>query len=326
MTMERFMLDGFQDERVYAELASSLTFPLVRELEFKYGLKVMHKTRLRTDTARGFRADVDAWMMGRKDGIAICKVFTTENTGGKNKDQLEFSYRSPFYSKERGSSSEDKQTLSSIKVSSLMATLTRCDAVPLASEMEAKKVQQCRSAMQIMRKDMGVTEKNNPFTTTEIHSMLRAVLGVSPDENKVALDLVKCKNTLDLFEETDKLVKYKREEVTRFFGNPFFMVGVDELGDYLIGKFKIKAFGEHSGAMEYEVVEPFKRYRSYESVTDLIPVMTMVKLSYENREGSSKAGVMPTADKYDQNLDAVFFYNTRPTHYDHLFMVTPCPV
>jgi hypothetical protein len=40
MTVERYFLDGYRDEALYDELKASDTFPLVRELEFKYGLKV----------------------------------------------------------------------------------------------------------------------------------------------------------------------------------------------------------------------------------------------------------------------------------------------
>jgi hypothetical protein len=106
------------------------------------------------------------------------------------------------------------------------------------------------------------------------------------------------------------------------FYNPFYMVGVDEFGDYLIGKFKLIPVSaeEH----QYETVEPFKRYSTYEGVPELIPVMTMIKVAYEDKAGR-KAGVIPVMDTYDEGLDTVFFYTTTPTHYDHAWMITSCP-
>jgi hypothetical protein len=49
----------------------------------------------------------------------------------------------------------------------------------------------------------------------------------------------------------------------------------------------------------------------------------MTKLAYEN-SNHSRQGFIPIMDGYDPNLDAVFFYNSRPTIYDHVWMVTPC--
>jgi hypothetical protein len=51
--------------------------------------------------------------------------------------------------------------------------------------------------------------------------------------------------------------------------------------------------------------------------------MTMTKLAYEGKK-ELQGGYLPITDKYDENLDAAFFYNTRATHYDYIWMVTPC--
>ena len=102
------------------------------------------------------------------------------------------------------------------------------------------------------------------------------------------------------------------------------LVGVDEFNDFLIGKFKVVQYSEHE--VKTEVVEPFKRYRSYDEVQDLIPIMTMVKLSFENKDNvrKLKCGI-PIFDGFDENLDTSFYYNNSPTEYDHVYMATPCP-
>lgn len=316
MSMERFFYDGFRNEEAYEELKSSPVFPLVRELEFKYGLKVLRSSRINTGSDFG-----TAWQMVHKNGIAVCKVYT-HNGGGKSGNQLEYCYRSPFYKKERGDSQADKETIRSVKISSLMATLTRQNVVPSMDDMTGKKIKNIREAMELMKRALGNSNKSNDFTHNEIHALLLMALGKSPNSDWVKIDQNKCIKALDVYEEADRLAKVKAEESGRFFYNPFYMIGVDEFGDYLIGKFKL--IPVQDGAFQYETVEPFKRYSTYESVPDLIPVMTMTKVAYEDKQ-CRKAGVIPVDDKYDEGLDAVFFYHTTPTHYDHAWMVTSCP-
>ena len=316
MTVERFFYDGYRDEEAYEVLKSSPVFPLVRELEFKYGLKVLHRSQIHT----GHQYET-AWQLVHKNGIAVCKVYA-HNRGGKNGDQLEYCYRSPFYKKERGESNTDKETIRSVKISSLMATLTRQNVVPSVDDMVGKKVRNVREAMELMKRTLGNSNKSNEFTSNEVHALLLMALGKSPNSEWVKVDQNKCQDTLDKMEEADRLAKVKAEESSRFFYNPFYMVGVDEYGDYLIGKFKLSPVA--SGDFQYDIVEPFKRYSTYESVPDLIPVMTMIKVAYEDKQ-VRKAGVIPVTDTYDEGLDTVFFYHTQPTHYDHAWMVTSCP-
>lgn len=316
MSIERFFYEGYQDEEAYEVLKSSPVFPLVRELEFKHGLKVLRKVQ--KDGA--FSSDT-VWQMVNKSGIAVCKVFTT-NQGGKEGNQLEYCYRSPFYVKERGDSRQDKETIRSIKISSLMATLTRQDVVPPMGDMVTKKLKNTKDAISTMKKALGDSNKSVNFNANEVHALLLMALGRNPNSEWVKIDQNKCIETLDKWEEADRLAKVKQEESKRLFLNPFYMVGVDEFGDYLIGKFKLNPVS--SEEYQYETVEPFKRYRTYEEVPELIPVMTMIKVAYEDKVGR-KAGVIPVADSYDEGLDTVFFYNTQPTHYDHAWMITSCP-
>lgn len=320
MSIERFFLEGFRNEEHYEFLKSHPTFPLVRELEFKYGLKISHLTYLRDVKNKQWDTNLPAWLMCHKNGIAVGKVYACTNTEGK----LEFCWRSPFYTKERGESREDKETIRSVKVSSLMATLTRQKVIPDAQNMEMRKLKQLRSAVELVQNAFGRSNKStHHFDADEIHALLLMALGKSPNSEWVKVGQNKCQETLDIYEQADIVAKEKIKESSRFFTNPFFMVGVDELGDHLIGKFKLSQVSD--GGNNYEIIEPFKRYKSYEEVPDLIPVMTMTKLAYEDKNFKMQ-GVIPCTDVYNADLDAVFFYNSSPSHYEHAFMVTPCPM
>ena len=321
--MSRYFLDGFGSEEELNELLASDTLPLVREMQFKFGLKVMSKT-----TLVSYREpdNKDCYMMGHPNGMAVGKVWVTKE-GGANNDQLEYCFRTPYYRKARGQDSNDKETIRSIKLSSLMATLKRQNAVKSMKEITDGKIKQARAGVSLLQSAMGESNKQNSFTPNEIHVILATLLGESTDGIPVALDLNKCKNILDIYKEADRIRDVKIEESQRFFKNPFYLVGIDAHKHLLIGKFKMTKIGGGSKECEYETVEAFKRYRTVEDYPELVPLMTMMKVSYENKS-ENKMGPMnfPIMDKYDEGLDAVFFYNSQPSQYDFAWMATPCPI
>jgi hypothetical protein len=319
--INRYFLDGFGTEEQLNELLHSDVLPLVRELQFKYGLKVMDKVVNVSYPA----VDKDSYMMCYPNGLAVCKVWTTR-AGGANCDQLEFCFRTPYYAKSRGSDQSDRETIRSTKLSSLMAVLKRQDAVRAKKDIMDKEIKYVKNGVSNLRWAMGDSQKQNMFSADELHVLLATLLGESTDGIPVALDLNKCKNTLDIFKENDRIRDMKIEESNRFFKNPFYLIGIDDYKHLLIGKFKMKVINDALGKMEYEVIEDFKRVRTIEEYPELVPLMTMMKVSYENKE-CRKLGSLnfPLLDKYDEGLDAVFFYSGSPTNYEHAWMATPCP-
>jgi hypothetical protein len=320
--ISRYFLDGFGSEDELNELLASDTLPLVRELQFKYGLKVMGKVINTTYPA----TDKDSYMMCYPNGIAVAKVWTTK-VGGVNNDQLEYCYRSPYYAKSRGQDQADRETIRSVKLSSLMATLKRQDVVRDRKTLTHDRVKSVKNGVSNLRKAMGDSNKQNTFTPDEIHAMLVTILGESPDGITVPLDLNKCKNTLDIYKEADRIRDIKREESKRFFKNPFYLIGIDDYKHLLIGKFKMNVISNEALKIEYDIIEDFKRVKTIEDYPELVPLMTMMKVSYENIQ-CRKLGTLnfPLLDKYDEGLDAVFFYSMNPTNYEHAWMATPCPI
>jgi len=305
--MSRYILAGFESEELEQSLRVSPVFPLVRDMCHKFGLKVLAETEL-----GGLK---QAFQMCLPNGMAVGKVYTNMNKDNK----LEYCYRTPYYKKERGSSDEDKQTLRSTKVSSLMATLSRVEAVITVDKLVGKKMGKLSDAQDIMERAMGTSYKNSELQADEVQALLCAFLGESPSGNHVAVDILKCKKVLDKYNEADRVRVKKLEEVGRFFSNPFYMIGADAFGHFIVGKVKI------TGDKQYELVEQFKRYKSVDECAEIIPVMTMTKIAHGDK-GSHRLqnGYIPVTDMYDENLDAVFFYHGQPTHYDYAWMATPC--
>jgi hypothetical protein len=208
-----------------------------------------------------------------------------------------------------------------------MAVLKRQDAVRSKKELLDSKVKITKNGLHNLRRAQGNHDKPTTFTADEIHVMLLTILGESTDGFPVALDLNKCKNTLDIYKAADKIRDVKIEESKRFFKNPFYLIGIDDYKHLLIGKFKMTVLHSDEKKMEYEVIEDFKRVKSAEDYPELLPLLTMMKVSYESKE-VRKLGTLnfPLVDKYDEGLDAVFFYNSSPSNYDHAWMATPCPI
>ena len=319
--MSRYYLDGFGTEDELNELLASDVLPLVRELQFKYNLKVMGKVM-----NVGYpQTDKDSYMMCYPNGLAVCKVWTTK-VGGANNNQLEFCFRTPHYAKSRGSDQNDRETIRSTKLSSLMAVLKRQEVVRDKKIIMDSKVKQVKLGVSTLRRAMGTSDKQNNFTPDEIHAMLATLLGENTDGLSVPLDLNKCKNTLDIYKEADKIRDIKREESKRFFKNPFYLIGIDDYKHLLIGKFKMTTLHSDTSKIEYEIIEDFKRYKTIEEYPELLPLMTMMKVSYEAKE-VRRLGVLnfPIMDRYDEGLDAAFFYGSQPTNYEQAWMATPCP-
>jgi hypothetical protein len=306
--MSNMFYNGFYSEGAMTELKSQDVFPLVREIIFKYALKVVR------NTSRG-------WLLCHAaNGIAVGKVSVRLNDEGKT----EYCYSSPYFRKERGSSDEDRHTLRSIKVSSLMSSIKKMDAIPSAKDMEQRKTLLLSKPVTYMKRKLGDSSKNANINPDLLHALLANYFGENPNSRGLSIDDDICKNLFDKFNNADTLKAMKREKTTEFFTNPFYMIGIDEFGDYLIGKVQLTPPLDETKA--YMMIEPFARYKNIEEgYPDLIPIMTMMRLVYENKEERKEpyAG-MPYIDSYDEALNTVFFYEGRTTHYDHIYMVTPC--
>lgn len=306
--MSRYILAGFESEELEQAIKDSRAYPLIRDLCFKFGLKVLAESDL---------TGKQAFQLCLTNGMAVGKAFVRDidNNGSL---ATEYCYRTPYYKKERGSSNDDKETLRSTKVSSLMATIGRVKAIPSVDKMIEKKMGKLSDAVEIMQQQMGNhTKATYELSADEIHALLCSVLGETPNGNHLTIDTIKCKKVLDKYNEADRVRVKKLEEVDRFFRNPFYMIGADLFGHFIVGKVKV------TGEKQYEIVEPFSRYKDITERDDLIPVMTMTKLAYEDKYRMQN-GYIPVADKYDENLDAVFFYQGQATHYDYIWMATPC--
>jgi hypothetical protein len=296
-------LDGYENDEIKLKLMESPAFPLVREIVFKHGLRVARQTNT-------------GWLMCNQYGIAVGKANCTKNPEGV----MEYTWRSPYYMKERGSDRADKETIHSAKLSSLMGVLKARRVIPSVETMIDRKMKMLGAPVRYMRRSLGDSGKNINTNVDFVHALLAYYLHGETDSRGLSIDRNECKNLLDKCDKADSIKRMKDEKCDAFFTNPFYMIGVDEFGDYLIGKMRMSPSNEIEAKVE--IIEQFKRYKSIEEYPDLLAFMTMTKAVYENKQPLYHG--LPIVDEYNDSLDAVFFYDTRPTHYDHTYVVTPC--
>ena len=156
MSLEKYFVEGFGSEQTYEELKASKIFPLVRELQFTYGLKVYQKSQ------------GDCYMLCHPNGFAVGHAWYDH-------DETQFKYRSPWYRKQRGSSASDRETVSSVKISSLMATLKRMEAVPAMEKTTHNYVRRLTDAVSRLRRELGSHNKDHGLTGDEVHALLLTV-------------------------------------------------------------------------------------------------------------------------------------------------------
>jgi hypothetical protein len=190
--------------------------------------------------------------------------------------------------------------------------------------MEGKKTSLLTKPITYMKRSLGDSRKHTDIHPDTLHALLAHYFGENPNSLGLSIDQDICKNIFDKFNKADTLKATKMEKTTEFFCNPFYMIGVDEFGDYMIGKLQLAS--PLTDSNQYKIVEPIKRYKNIEEgYPELIPFMTMMKLVYETKDVSKEPkSSLPYIDQYDEALNAVFFYEGRATHYDHVYVVTPC--
>ena len=196
--MSNIFYDGFEGSMT--DLKSKDVFPLIREMVFTYGLRVIRETQ-------------KGWLLGHaSNGIAVGKVFVRTNDEGKT----EYCYASPYFRKERGNSDEDRRTLRSIKISSLMTSIKKMKAVPSAKDMEEKKASLLSKPINYMKRKMGDSRKHANLDVNIIHGLLAHYFGENPNSLGLSVDRDICKNLFDKFNAADTLRETKSQRVLSF--------------------------------------------------------------------------------------------------------------
>ena len=305
----KLIYEGFETEQLSEMIDSSPAKRLIQELNFKYGLKVIDKIEATN------RWSNLAFLLGDSNGFAIAKVWTDKEDGVDI-----YNYRSPFYRKDRGSDSADRETIHSKKLSTLMATLKRNNVIPPPSEIINKfPADSFNQAISFIDSYHGRDYKNSTFSAEEIHTMLRVILlGESPNE----LNLNNCKEALDKWNNMDRIKVEKRKDIERFFNTEFYAIGADKLNHLVMGSVKRMPRQGHDNYY-FEVVKPFKRVK--ELPDELKAVMLMNKVHSEGKNVTNfYANIIPQANEYNPDLDLINVCVRHVDEFNLAWTLSPC--
>jgi hypothetical protein len=255
------------------------------------------------------------FLLADPSGFAIAKVWTHKEDGHDV-----YNYRSPFYRKERGSDSADRETIHSKKLSTLMATLKRQNVVPPPDGMLNKyPADSFNQAISMMDGYHGRDYKQTNFSADDVHKMLKVILlGESPSE----LDLNKCKETLDKWDGQDKIKVEKRKDIERFFDKEFYAIGADKLNHLVIGSVK-RMPRQGTEYYTFEAVKPFKRMTE---LPDELKAITLMNKVHAEGKNVTKfyANIIPSESGYNPDLDLINVSTRRTDEFNLAWTLVPC--
>lgn len=317
--MKRLVLEGFESPEIDSALGNPHVLKLVREVNHRYGLEVYSVSE--KDNLLG-RAKVH---MGTSSGLPVCTVYAS----AEDDDTVIYNYHSPWRSKERGSSEEDRETYRSKKLNVLMATLQKFEVVPKEEKVITHMMERPITGIVYNQVLSNFRSTGKEALNPEVaHKLLKRMFDEADDSIYATIDRTLCKSILDNYNKADETAKERDETVQRIWGEPFYAIGVNTGKHYLVGKAKL-VFTRTPYGMDrkMEVVEPFKRMKSLYEVEDLRGILTILKVSHDKVQTHARmAGgdfLIPVRDYYDADLEVAYGYD-RVTRYDRMWMVVPC--
>lgn len=253
-------------------------------------------------------------------GFAVAKVWATTED-----NETVYNYRSPFYAKERGRNTADRETIHSKKLSTLMGTLKRQNVVPSIGRLIDQQAEVWHRGMGVMKETFGKSTKQVDINADVLHALLQKILGVSPDTKAYQIDTNICQELLDKYNKLDKIKEEKEQEVNRFFGNEFWCVGADNNGHLLVGSVKqIPTVSTQRLHDAYQIVKPFKRVCNLDEYENLKPIMLMMKVHMQDKTDKFIANTIPQTSVFLSDLDMIITYSFFLDSYNFVWALTPC--
>jgi len=334
---------GYDTPELQEAISSIPKMPMfVREIHHTFGLKVYGVQTSYNNARRVNLCDpTTGWHVAE---IYIRDTNKSDEDNENDEGNVEFCYHTDYYSKMRGRTNEDKHTLRSIKLSSLITNLKRCNAIPTVEKLNSDYhgLNQNVFSMSRTKAFKGTAPKEHLLDKGRhaevFHSFLKVFFNEANADEMLKHDRNYLRETLDKF--TSNEIAYKRagQELLELFKDGFYAFGIDnETGDYMVGKYTttddLSSFveGKNDGysRMRINVLES-KRVKSIrESYPELIPVLTMIKSSHESRYANDESFPNPDdwcfkrADRYDSDMGVANYYGSFSRR-SMAWLVVPC--
>lgn len=329
----RYILDGYASPELISEIEKvPSTKKLILEMHYKYGLQVIRKVSDPDDRL--------SFLMGYEaNGLPICNVWTVDVPVSSGmypapKSGLTYYVRTPYYYKERGGSKEEKETIYSTKLPSLMGALKRNRVITNyenAMNILTHSFEGCKDSIESSH---GADRKDRHLLDVDdIHAILRKAIGETTDWEGLHLDINKCKIALDKYDEAHTIRLKKQEDSRRFFFNNFYFVGSDGT-DLFVGILKrtketveVRHRNGKFDAIKYEVIKPMKRIKEFlDEHGDVLGKLVMAKVAMEDKCSQFFGGYIPVTGVYNADLDMAFNNCSIGTNRQYIMQYALIPV
>lgn len=316
-------------------IASSPVLPLINELFYKYGLKVFQATSIKDFYKHEYRTRIeetplhDTGFYMTLDGLPYCLAYVESNDDG----ELTYCFKTMNYIKERGRDDDDKRTLRSKKISSLIKSIdTKKGITPLEDFLGVDECQELRRTLENTIR--GDSYKRNNLDSDLIHNVLKAFMSKMSLDKFTREQISEIQNTLDDMDKVDNINLEKREKVLSFMNREIFMLGKSFLDGFVVSKVKIN-YNDDLTFNSLDIIEPFQRVldiNTYTHKDEILPILTMWKLYSSDKEdiqrykleyNNIKDDYFVRTSHYCEDLDIATIQTYTPTTFRATWIAIP---
>ena len=305
---------NFLTDEEMSKLEENKCFPLVKELSYKYNLSVFHY-----ESSDLYQKDKIKVYMCNENGLVVnyvsyCRV------------DKKYEYYSPYVSKSRGRTYEDKHTYSSNKLSPLMRTIKENGLCSMDNILHNMHQKMTYTKGSIFKENVVPTIDRTNFNEDEFIALLSYATGGGHGN----LNREKCKIFLDKYSERDRIEASNLQTLKDFVHKPFFAIASDDFRHTMVGAFRIKEgidldhFNATNIMQNIEVIVPMSRYKKVEDspLQGLYPMFKTYFESYSQQHLIN--GIQPIdSNRYIPELD-MFVTSGSCDKYSLPWMFTPC--
>lgn len=231
------------------EVQANKAFPLVRELNYRYGLIVLSAASPTKNDSRLYLVDERGLFAGE--------------ASHENDNYL---FRSVVTCKERGSGEQRFEYYSS-KLPALMGTLKREKAVAIGDDLfHANYARRFFDMVRVYDDSFDDTDKKSQFGGAHQHLLLQIVFNNRSVDSLSQESINYFKTALDTFNKVDMLADERRAQYDETFAQPIAAVCLDKTETYLVGKIRIHPKWSvnsdrnlNDSDTTITIVEPFRR-------------------------------------------------------------------
>lgn len=290
------LFHAVSDASLKEEVLSNAVLPLVRELNYAYGLKVYVKNH-----HNGY----NGYGMCNEEGLPIAKVFFHDDS---------FCYNAPYQQKSRGTDEFDRQTYRSKKLSTLMSTLKKADVITTTDKVLFHNKRRLTDLVTRVSNSFEDRGKDN-LPPAHAQKLLQAMVEGKDINSFSESDRGLYLKILDEYKNIDIMKEVKKKGVESMFKDCY-LVLADTNGHYIVSEssYEYTSNGSSVGSVYLNIkpTTPFKRVKDLSEYPSLLATMTMLKVNLGDEfrpfSGATSNNLFPRGDKYISDLDVVYGY------------------